>query len=59
MQFTMTLAEKEAGVPPKSYTLNITKDLVPMHIFSETPQGTNFYIFPVESFTITIVSGLN
>jgi len=39
LQFTMTLAEKEAGVPPKSYTLNITKDLVPMHIFSETPQG--------------------
>jgi hypothetical protein len=35
----MTLVEKEATTVPKAFTLNFTKDLVPMHIFSETPQG--------------------
>ncbi|CAK9225607.1 unnamed protein product [Sphagnum troendelagicum] len=39
VQFSMTLVEKEATTAPKAFTLNFTKDLVPMHIFSETPQG--------------------
>jgi hypothetical protein len=39
LQFTLTLPEKDLVAPHKSYTLNVTKDLVPMHIFSEAPQG--------------------
>lgn len=35
----MTLPEKDLVAPHKSYNLNVTKDLVPMHIFSETTQG--------------------
>ncbi|XP_073387577.1 uncharacterized protein [Physcomitrium patens] len=38
-QFMMTLPEKDLVAPHKSYNLNVTKDLVPMHIFSETTQG--------------------
>ncbi|KAG0589206.1 hypothetical protein M758_1G002500 [Ceratodon purpureus] len=39
VEFTLTLPEKDLVAPHKSYSLNVTKDLVPMHIFSETTQG--------------------
>lgn len=39
VEFMMTLPEKDLVAPHKSYNLNVTKDLVPMHIFSETTQG--------------------
>ncbi|KAL3701931.1 hypothetical protein R1sor_019953 [Riccia sorocarpa] len=38
-QFLMDVAGKDPDGPSKSYDLNFTKDVVPMHIFSETPQG--------------------
>ncbi|BBM98477.1 transcription initiation factor TFIIF subunit beta [Marchantia polymorpha subsp. ruderalis] len=38
-QFTMDVSAKDPDAPPKSYDLNFTKDVVPMHIFSETSQG--------------------
>ncbi|KAL3592920.1 hypothetical protein D5086_011560 [Populus alba] len=39
LQFTMEMARTEAGDVPKSYSLNMFKDFVPMCVFSETPQG--------------------
>ncbi|XP_041021809.1 transcription initiation factor IIF subunit beta-like [Juglans microcarpa x Juglans regia] len=39
LQFTMEMAGIEAGSIPKSYSLNMFKDFVPMCIFSETNQG--------------------
>lgn len=38
-QFTMEMARTETGNVPKSYSLNMFKDFVPMGVFSETPQG--------------------
>ena len=38
-QFTMEMARTEGGDVPKSYSLNMFKDFVPMCVFSETPQG--------------------
>lgn len=38
-QFTMELSRTETGNVPKSYSLNMFKDFVPMGVFSETPQG--------------------
>ncbi|KAL9395029.1 hypothetical protein Peur_014314 [Populus x canadensis] len=39
LQFTMEMARTESGNVPKSYSLNMFKDFVPMCVFSETPQG--------------------
>ena len=38
-QFTMEMSRTETGNVPKSYSLNMFKDFVPMGVFSETPQG--------------------
>lgn len=38
-QFTMEMAGTEFGNIPKSYSLNMFKDFVPMGVFSETSQG--------------------
>lgn len=35
----MEMANTEAGSVPKSYSLNMFKDFVPMSVFSETNQG--------------------
>lgn len=35
----MEMAGAEPGHAPKSYSLNMSKDVVPMCIFSETGQG--------------------
>ncbi|KAL0017074.1 hypothetical protein SO802_004143 [Lithocarpus litseifolius] len=39
LQFTMEMAANEAGNIPKSYSLNMFKDFVPMSVFSETNQA--------------------
>ncbi|EEF28778.1 ATP binding protein, putative [Ricinus communis] len=39
LQFTMEMAGTENGNVPKSYSLNMFKDFVPMSVFSETTQG--------------------
>ncbi|KAL6995746.1 DNA helicase [Sarracenia purpurea var. burkii] len=39
LQFTMEMAGNEIGNMPKSYLLNMSKDFVPMCIFSESNQG--------------------
>ncbi|CAN0908172.1 General transcription factor IIF subunit 2 [Linum grandiflorum] len=41
-QFTMELAATESGNTPKSYTLAMSKDFVPMSVFAETSQGKVF-----------------
>ncbi|KAI0500781.1 hypothetical protein KFK09_018998 [Dendrobium nobile] len=39
LQFKMELAQKDGGNTPKSYSLNMFKDFVPMCVFSESSQG--------------------
>lgn len=39
LQFTMEMAGNDIGNMPKSYSLNMFKDFVPMCVFSETNQG--------------------
>ncbi|KAG8654614.1 transcription initiation factor IIF subunit beta [Manihot esculenta] len=39
LQFTMEMAGSETSNIPKSYILNMSKDFVPMSVFSETSQG--------------------
>ncbi|KAM7518208.1 hypothetical protein LguiB_017170 [Lonicera macranthoides] len=39
LQFTMEMAGNEVGNMPKSYSLNMFKDIVPMCVFSEANQG--------------------
>ncbi|KAI4374952.1 hypothetical protein MLD38_012884 [Melastoma candidum] len=39
LQFTMEMTGSDPGNVPKSYSLNMSKDIVPMCVFSETPQG--------------------
>nr|DAD22452.1 TPA_asm: hypothetical protein HUJ06_023915 [Nelumbo nucifera] len=39
LQFTMELAGTESANMPKSYSMNMFKDFVPMCVFSETNQG--------------------
>ncbi|CAL1374326.1 unnamed protein product [Linum trigynum] len=41
-EFTMELAATESGDAPKSYTLDMSKDFVPMSVFAESPQGKVF-----------------
>jgi len=41
----MELAQNEIGNTPKSYSLNMFKDFVPMCVFSESNQGKNFNPF--------------
>ncbi|KAK7380747.1 hypothetical protein VNO78_33264 [Psophocarpus tetragonolobus] len=38
-QFTMELAGTEAGHIPKCYVMDMSKDFIPMSVFSDTPQG--------------------
>lgn len=38
-QFTMELAGTEAGHIPRCYAMDMSKDLVPMSVFSDTTQG--------------------
>ncbi|KAK8999367.1 hypothetical protein V6N11_070537 [Hibiscus sabdariffa] len=38
-QFTMELVGTETGDVPKRYSMDMTKDFVPMSVFSQTPQG--------------------
>ncbi|GLT41129.1 hypothetical protein SLA2020_152150 [Shorea laevis] len=39
LQFTMEMAATETSHVPRSYSLNMFKDFVPMSVFSETNQG--------------------
>ncbi|KAJ0963373.1 hypothetical protein J5N97_028495 [Dioscorea zingiberensis] len=39
LQFKMELAQNDPGNTPKSYSLNMFKDFVPMCVFSESNQG--------------------
>lgn len=39
----MEMAGAEGGNVPKSYSLNMFKDFVPMSVFSETNQGEDYY----------------
>ncbi|KAK8945655.1 hypothetical protein KSP40_PGU006009 [Platanthera guangdongensis] len=39
IKFKMELAQKDGGNTPKSYSLNMFKDIVPMCVFSETNPG--------------------
>uniref|UniRef100_A0A804QRP1 TFIIF beta subunit N-terminal domain-containing protein n=1 Tax=Zea mays TaxID=4577 RepID=A0A804QRP1_MAIZE len=39
LQFKMELAQTNTGNTPKSYSLNMFKDFVPMCVFSESNQG--------------------
>lgn len=39
LQFKMELAQKDGGNTPKSYSLNMFKDFVPMCVFSESSPG--------------------
>ncbi|KAK7310938.1 hypothetical protein RJT34_08746 [Clitoria ternatea] len=39
LQFTMEMADSEAVNVPKTYSLNMSKDILPMCVFSETSQG--------------------
>ncbi|GBG62670.1 hypothetical protein CBR_g31689 [Chara braunii] len=39
-EFMIQLAGAEAAGVPKEYSLNFTSDMLNMHVFSETPQGT-------------------
>lgn len=41
------MANNEAGKMPKSYSLNMFKDFVPMTIFSEVNQGQDFALFTI------------
>jgi len=38
-QFKMELAQTNTGNTPKSYSLNMFQDFVPMCVFSESNQG--------------------
>ncbi|GAB4854924.1 hypothetical protein Ancab_023513 [Ancistrocladus abbreviatus] len=38
-QFTMELAGTELGNVPKFYSMDMSKDFIPMSVFSESPQG--------------------
>ncbi|TKY46294.1 transcription initiation factor TFIIF subunit beta [Spatholobus suberectus] len=38
-QFTMQLAGTEAGHIPRCYVMDMSKDFIPMSVFSDTPQG--------------------
>nr|KYP50910.1 hypothetical protein KK1_027269 [Cajanus cajan] len=40
-QFTMELAGTEAGHIPKCYVMDMSKDFIPMSVFSDTPQDIN------------------
>ncbi|CAN1256721.1 Transcription initiation factor IIF subunit beta [Linum perenne] len=44
-QFTMELAAAESGNTPKSYTLAMSKDFVPMSVFAESSQGQSSFLF--------------
>ncbi|XP_073112046.1 transcription initiation factor IIF subunit beta [Elaeis guineensis] len=39
LQFKMEMAQNDSGNTPKSYSLNMFKDFVPMCVFSESNQG--------------------
>lgn len=41
----MEMAQTDSGNTPKSYTLNMFKDFVPMCVFSESNQGKHMPIF--------------
>ncbi|KAG8657479.1 general transcription factor IIF subunit 2 [Manihot esculenta] len=38
-QFTMELADNESGNTPKSYSMDMSEDFIPMSVFSESSQG--------------------
>lgn len=38
-QFTMELAGTESGHIPKCYSMDMSKDFIPMSVFSESSQG--------------------
>ncbi|KAJ7975092.1 putative Transcription initiation factor IIF subunit beta [Quillaja saponaria] len=38
-QFTLELAATESGDTPKCYTMDMSKEFVPMSVFSESSQG--------------------
>ncbi|KAF2323808.1 hypothetical protein GH714_038420 [Hevea brasiliensis] len=38
-QFTMELADNESGNAPKSYSMDMSEDFIPMSVFSESSQG--------------------
>lgn len=53
-QFTMEMAANEAGNIPKSYSLNMFKDFVPMSVFSETNQGENLNSCSLKNLTTCV-----
>jgi hypothetical protein len=42
VQFTMELAATESGHTPKCYSMDMSKDFIPMSVFSESSQGKLF-----------------
>jgi len=50
----MEMAANEAGNIPKSYSLNMFKDFVPMSVFSETNQGENLNSCSLKNLTTCV-----
>jgi hypothetical protein len=47
VQFTMELACTESGNIPKCYSMDMSKDFIPMSVFSESSQGKyTFSLWP-------------
>lgn len=53
-QFTMEMAGSEILNIPKSYSLNMSKDFVPMGIFSESIQGV-FLIWSLNPLSLLLL----
>ena len=49
LQFKMEMAQTDSGNNPKSYSLNMFKDFVPMCVFSESNQGNHSTLFTIFS----------
>ena len=55
-QFKMEVAPTETGMKPKSYAMNMSKDFIPMCVFSEANQGKDQkLIFPVHHLQFLLV----
>ena len=44
----MELAGSEAGHIPRCFAMDMSKDFIPMSVFSDTPQGKTFIIVWLE-----------
>lgn len=54
-QFTMEMAGNDTGNMPNSYSLNMSKDFVPMCIFSETNQGKHSMLLGFDSWLLVLL----